>query len=187
MSYDRMCRHVLLFFDATLKQQAAARECLQKSVRGEGLDDGFRLKFKPAAPVPTDESTTRGLPQEERGRENRGVDRVDCQRAEEPVGRPAGDRLAAAADASSRTATRLRRCLRSRCAIKEYPKMAVYQVWLGQALALTGDRAVRWRRTGRPPNCSRATRWRGTNREAYKYLIDKGLKDLGSSEPPKDR
>src|SRR5262249_56922988 len=35
--YDRLCRHVLLFFDATLKQQAAARESLEKSVRGEGL------------------------------------------------------------------------------------------------------------------------------------------------------
>src|SRR5262245_29188705 len=51
-SYDRLCRHVLLFFDATLKQQAAAREGLQKSVRGDGLDDGFKLKFKPAAPAP---------------------------------------------------------------------------------------------------------------------------------------
>src|SRR5262249_59507951 len=49
--YDRLCRHVLLFFDATLKQQAAARASLERSVRGEGLDDGFRLKFKPAAPV----------------------------------------------------------------------------------------------------------------------------------------
>jgi dienelactone hydrolase len=51
-SYDRLCRHVLLFFDATLKQQAAAREALQKSVRGEGLDDGFKLTFKPAALAP---------------------------------------------------------------------------------------------------------------------------------------
>src|SRR5262245_8358894 len=51
-SYDRLCRHVLLFFDAMLKQQAAAREGLQKSVRGDGLDDGFKLKFKPAAPAP---------------------------------------------------------------------------------------------------------------------------------------
>src|SRR5262249_15013882 len=51
-SYDRICRHILLFLDATSKRQAAARESLEKSVRGEGLDDGVKLRFKPAAPIP---------------------------------------------------------------------------------------------------------------------------------------
>jgi hypothetical protein len=50
-NYDRICRHIVLFFDATLKKQAASRESLEKSVRGEGLDAEFRLTFKLAAPV----------------------------------------------------------------------------------------------------------------------------------------
>src|SRR5262249_47725126 len=52
-SYDRLCAHVLQFFDATLKQRAEARESLARSVRGEGLDEGFKLQFKPPAPVPS--------------------------------------------------------------------------------------------------------------------------------------
>src|SRR5262249_37540866 len=34
LSYDRVCEHVLYFLGATLKQQAAAREALQRSIRG---------------------------------------------------------------------------------------------------------------------------------------------------------
>src|SRR4029077_9983805 len=52
LSYDRVCEHVLYFLGATLNRQAAARASLARSVRGEGLDEGFKLQFKPAAPLP---------------------------------------------------------------------------------------------------------------------------------------
>jgi tetratricopeptide (TPR) repeat protein len=52
VSYDRVCEHVLRFLDATLKQRAEAREFLQRSVRGEELDEGFRLQFRRPAPEP---------------------------------------------------------------------------------------------------------------------------------------
>jgi pimeloyl-ACP methyl ester carboxylesterase len=52
LSYDRECEHILQFLNATLKQRAEAREFLQRSVRGEGLDEEFKLLFRPAAPVP---------------------------------------------------------------------------------------------------------------------------------------
>src|SRR5262249_3668007 len=50
-SYDRLCQHVLYFLDATLKQQAQARESLQQGIRGEGLDDGFKFAYRPPTPV----------------------------------------------------------------------------------------------------------------------------------------
>jgi pimeloyl-ACP methyl ester carboxylesterase len=53
-SYDRVCEHVLRFLDASLKQRAGAREFLRRSLRGEGLDEGFRLQFRcPALAPPT--------------------------------------------------------------------------------------------------------------------------------------
>lgn len=51
-SYDRVCEHILNFLDATLKQKAGARQFLQKSLRGEGLDDNFSLAFRSPAPAP---------------------------------------------------------------------------------------------------------------------------------------
>jgi tetratricopeptide (TPR) repeat protein len=51
-SYDRVCEHILQFLNATLKRQARAREFLQKSLRGEGLDERFQLRYKPPAPAP---------------------------------------------------------------------------------------------------------------------------------------
>jgi Flp pilus assembly protein TadD len=70
---------------------------------------------------------------------------------------------------------------------KEYPKVASYQVWLGQALGQTGDRAG-----ARAAYCKAAELFpgdesAGNNRRAYKYMMEKGLKDLGPPEPPKDR
>src|SRR5262249_20988754 len=52
VSYDRICEHVLYFLSATLKQQAAARESLQRSIRGKDQDERFTLRFKPPTPVP---------------------------------------------------------------------------------------------------------------------------------------
>jgi tetratricopeptide (TPR) repeat protein len=187
-SYDRVCRHIQLFFDATLKQQAAAREALQKSVRGEGLDDGFRLKFKPAAPVrPTNRQLADYL-------KKNGVEKtvkLIGPTANEPksqlIDQPA-IRLAAAADCLLKDGDATPALPALRFAIKEYPKMAVYQIWLGQALVLTGDRAGALAAYRKAAELLPSDEIAGNNREAYKYLINKGLKDLGSSEPPpKDR
>jgi tetratricopeptide (TPR) repeat protein len=51
-SYDRVCEHVLQFLEASLKHQAAAQEFLQRSLRGEGLDEEFTLQYRPPAPLP---------------------------------------------------------------------------------------------------------------------------------------
>ena len=67
---------------------------------------------------------------------------------------------------------------------KEYPKVASYQVWLGQALGQTGDRAgarAAYRKAAELlPGDVSTEGWRNLN----KYLIDKGLKELGAPEPP---
>jgi dienelactone hydrolase len=177
-SYDRLCRHVLLFFDATLKQQAAAREALQKSVRGEGLDDGFQLTFKPAAPAPP---TIRQLADYLK---QHGVEKTLELVRSIPGTRPnwvagAANTLVAEGDATAAL-------LALRWAVKEYPKHTLYQSWLGQALAVTGDRAgalAAYRKAAElfPHD---ETINNELARQTYKYMIDKGLKDLGAAEPP---
>jgi acetyl esterase/lipase len=52
LSYDRVCEHILNFLDATLKQRPEAQAFLQRSLRGEGLDDQFQLKFRSPRPAP---------------------------------------------------------------------------------------------------------------------------------------
>lgn len=178
-SYDRICRHVLLFFDATLKHRAAAREALQKSVQGEGLDDQFKLRFQSAAPVPPTN------PQVADYLKRHGVEKT-LELVRSPAGRPTS-RLAAGACCLVRDGEALAALPALRLAIKEEPTVAAYQVWLGQALALTGDRAG-----ARAAYCKAAELLPGDKsaegaREAYKFLIDKGLKELGPTEPPKDR
>jgi hypothetical protein len=178
-NYDRICRHILLFFDASLKQQAVAREALQKSVRGEGLDDGFRLTFKPAAPArPTNAQIAKYLKQHGIEKTVEWIRSIPEVRPERVTAGPSillkdGD-VAAAIPA-------LRYCA------KEFPKMAVIQMHLGEALAQTGDRAgalTAYRKAAELlPNDDSV----GTSGEAYKYLINKGLKDLGASEAGKDR
>jgi hypothetical protein len=179
-SYDRLCRHVRLFFDATLKQQAAARESLQKSVRGEGLDDGFRLKFKPATVAPvTNGQLANYLKQH-------GLEKTMAllqSIPNEPTRRVAGAAYCLLKDRDAEAALPA-----LVWAAKEYPKSPIYQVWLGQALALTGDRAgarAAYRKAAEllPGDDEMAKNER--LREHYQYLIDKGLKDLGSPEPPK--
>src|SRR5581483_2940932 len=103
-----------------------------------------------------------------------------------PAGRPTS-RLAAGACCLVRDGEALAALPALRLAIKEEPTVAAYQVWLGQALALTGDRAG-----ARAAYCKAAELLPGDKsaegaREAYKFLIDKGLKELGPTEPPKDR
>jgi hypothetical protein len=178
-SYDRLCRHVLLFFDATLKQQAAARESLQKSVRGEGLDDAFRLKFKPAAPVPPTNRQV-AVYVKEHGLEKTVAWIRSIPNA--PTFRVAGGAHCLLKDGDAEAALPA-----LRFAIKEYPKAANYQIGLGQALVLTGDRAGALAAYRKAAELLPGDESVGNSREAYQYLIDKGLKELGPSEPaPKD-
>jgi tetratricopeptide (TPR) repeat protein len=175
-SYDRICQHVLYFFDATLKQQAAAREALQKSARGEGLDDGFRLRFKPAAPVPP---TNRQLADYLK---KHGVEKTVALIRSIP--NMPKRRVAAAAYCLLQDGDATAALPALRLAIEESPKVAICQVWLGQALILTGDRAGALAAYRKAAELLPGDESAGNAREAYKYLIDKGLKELGSSDPP---
>lgn len=179
-SYDRLCRHILLFFDANLQQKTEAREALERSVRGEGLDDGFRLTFKPAAQAPpTHAQIARYL-------KEHGVEKTVAfiqSNPNLPTERVASAAFVLLKDHDAKAALPALRYV-----TKEYPKVAGYQVWLGQALGLTGDRAgalAAYQKAAELlPTDEKAGNWR----EHYKYLIDKGLKELGAPEPPpKDR
>lgn len=181
-SYDRLCRHVLLFFDATLKQQAAAGEALQKSVRGEGLDGGFKLKFKPAAPAPP---TVRQLADYLK---RHGLEKTLELVRSIPDARPNWVAGGATTLVEEGDATAALPALR--WAVKEYPKDTLYQIWLGQALAVTGDRAgalAAYRKAAvLYPHDEIINN--ELARQNYKYLIDKGLTELGAAESlPKDR
>jgi hypothetical protein len=74
-------------------------------------------------------------------------------------------------------------------AAKEYPKHTLYQIWLAQALVVTGDRPgamAAYRKAAElfPHDETINNELASQN---YKYMIDKGLKDLCGSEPkPKD-
>jgi hypothetical protein len=169
-SYDRLCRHVQLFFDATLKQPAGARASLERSVRGEGLDDAFRLRFKPAAPsLPTHAQLASYL-------KEHGVEKTLAfiqSIPDQPAKLVASAAFVLLKDHDAKAALPALRYV-----TREYPKVASYQVWLGQALGQTGDRAgarAAYRKAAEllPGNESEA--WSRLN----KYLIDKGLKELG--------
>src|SRR5262249_48838561 len=131
-SYDRLCRHILLFFDATLKRQVAARQSLETSARGEDLDDGFRLKFKPAAPVrPTNGQIANYL-------KEHGLEKT-LELVRSTTGLPTG-RLAASASLLIADGEPAAALPALRFAIKEEPTIAAHQLYLGQALVVTGDR-----------------------------------------------
>jgi cytochrome c-type biogenesis protein CcmH/NrfG len=75
-----------------------------------------------------------------------------------------------------------------RWAVKEYPKSTTLQVSLGQALVVAGERPgalAAYRKAAKlfPDDDEMAKNER--LRENYKYLIDKGLKELGSESAPK--
>jgi hypothetical protein len=72
-------------------------------------------------------------------------------------------------------------------AIKEEPTVAAYQVWLGQALTLTGDRAGARAAFRKAAELLPGDKSAEGGREAYKFLIDKGLKELGPAEPSRGR
>jgi hypothetical protein len=182
-SYDRICRHILLFFDATLKQQVVARQALEKSVRGEGLDDGFQLTFKPAASVPpTNGQLASHLKQH-------GLEKTLELIRSFPGLYPA--RVAAAASLLVQDGDATAALPALRWAAKEYPKSTTLQVTLGEGLVATGDRAgalAAYRKAAELLPADEEMAKNERLRENYQYLIGKGLKELGSSEPPpKDR
>jgi pimeloyl-ACP methyl ester carboxylesterase len=182
-SYDRICRHILLFFDAILKRQAAARESLEKSARGEGLDDGFRLKFRPAAPVPPTNGQIAAYLKEH------GLEKtLELVRSSTilPTRRLAAGASLLIADGEAAAGLPA-----LRFAIKEGPTDAVFQMFLGQALTVTGDRAgarAAYRKAAELLPGDKSLIGYERARDGYKYQIEKGLKDLGPPEPPtKDR
>jgi hypothetical protein len=175
-SYDRLCRHVLLFFDAILKRQAGARESLEKSVRGEGLDDGFKLRFKPAALVsPTNGQIAAYL--KEHGLE-KTLELVRLSTSL-PTGRLAASAFLLIADGEPEAALPA-----LRFAIKEQLTVAAHHLHLGEALTLTADRAGALAAYRKAAELLPGDESAGNNRRAYKYLIDKRLKDLGPADPP---
>jgi hypothetical protein len=148
-AYDRICRHILLFFDATLKQQAAARDALDRSVRGEGLDDGFKLTFKPAAPAPpTIRQIAVYLKQH-------GLDKTVAMLRSIPDARPI--RVAGAASALVDEGDVTAALPALRWAVKEYPRARSTRSGSARRWPSPGTGRARWRRTGRPPSCSPAT------------------------------
>jgi hypothetical protein len=175
-SYDRICRHILYFFDATLKQQAAAREALQRSARGEGLDDGFKVRFKPADPIPL---PTRQLAVYLK---HHGVEKTaELLRTvpEQPIHRLVGAASVLIEDGDPKAALPALMFV-----AKEYPKVTIIQIKLGQAFGLIGDRQAAlaaYRKAGELLPDDETV---GNAREAWKYLIGKGLKELGQSESP---
>jgi hypothetical protein len=181
-NYDRICRHILLFFDATLKQQADPREALQKSIRGEGLDDGFRLTFKPAASVPPTHRQLAVYLKEH------GVEKT-LKLASRTASRATPTaRLASAAACLLRDVNAAAALPALRYAVKEDPRSTIHHIWLGQALALTGDRAGALAAYRKAAELHPHDQTMGNSGGAYKYFIDKGLKELGAPEPPrKDR
>src|SRR5262249_32313268 len=168
-NYDRLCRHILLFYNATLKRQVAARESLEKSARGEGLDDGFRLNFKPAAPAPPANGPIAAYLKQH------GLEKtLELVRSSTnlPIGRLAASASLLTADGDPEAALPA-----LRLAVKEEPKRAAHQLHLGEALALTGDRAGARAAFRKVAELLPGDESAGNNREAYKYLIKKGLKD----------
>jgi len=174
LSYDRVCEHVLYFLDATLNRQTGARASLERSVRGEGLDEGFKLQFKPAVRIPP---TARQLSQY--------VRRYDAEKAVELM-RSFGE----TADSTSTAAQVLLQDGDAKTAIslltliaKEHPKLVRIQAMLGEARALTGDREGALAAFRRAQELMMGDPTAGPD---WKDVIEQGLKELGQSEIPKE-
>src|SRR5262249_20085924 len=77
-----------------------------------------------------------------------------------------------------------------RFAIKEEPTAAPYQVWLGQALTLTGDRAgarAAYRKAAELLPGGKSLIGYERSRENYKYLTQRGRRAPGPPDPPPKR
>jgi dienelactone hydrolase len=172
-SYDRLCQHTLYFLDATLKQRAEARESLQRSVRGEGLDEGFKLQFKPPDPV---RPTPRQLSQ--------FVRRLGTEKGAEMMrsfpdgaGNAVGAGFVLLRDGDVKIALP-----HLQLAAKSYPKRAGIQAMLGQALTITGDRAAALTAFRKAVELLPGDASVGGLRAYWKYVIDNGLEELGHPE-----
>jgi pimeloyl-ACP methyl ester carboxylesterase len=172
--YDRICRHILYFFDATLKQQGAASEALERSLRGEGLDDGFRLRFRQGAQVPP---TTRQLAAYLK---QHGVEKtVEFLRTlpDQPVHCLVGAGSVLIEDGEPKAALPALLLV-----ARKYPKTTIVQIRLGQALAVIGERQAALEAYRKAGDLLAGDETVGNAREAWKYLIAKGLRELGQSE-----
>ncbi len=178
-SYDRICQHVLHFFDATLKQQASAHEALQRSIRGEGLDDGFKLRFRSADRVaPTYRQTSIYLKQN-------GVEKTIqlLQSFNQST-----VRLGGAADGLIQDGYPREALPALEFVTKEHPTWAIFHARLGQALSLTGDKKRALAEYQKAAELLPNDKSVGTAGEVYKFIINQGLKELGQAEsPPKNR
>ncbi len=174
LGYDRVCEHILFFFDATLKGQAAARASLERSVRGEGLDEGFKLQFKPPIPLPP---TARQMSQYVR--QHGAEEAVKLMRS---FGETAGPASAAARvlleDGDAKTAIPLLTLVE-----KGNSKSAPIQALLGEARALTGDREGALAAFRKGEDLLAGDR---TVEPYWKDVIKEGLKDLGQPAPSKE-
>lgn len=134
--YDRVCEHTLQFLDMTLKGSARAKEFLERSVRGDGLDDAFRLVFRPAAPAPP---TARQLaPFVRKHGVEKAVELIRDYRDDIEVG---GDGVGGAVQLlmdDGRMTDAVALITRS---ADIFPKSMAIRFRLGQVLALTDDKA----------------------------------------------
>src|SRR5262249_11720432 len=154
-------------------------EALKKSVRGEGLDDEFKLNFKPAAPVPPTNGQIAAYLKQHGLEKTRELVRSTNW----PTGRLAASASLLVADGDPEAALPA-----LRFAVKDEPKVAAHQLHLGEALALTGDRASALAAYRKAAELLPGDESAGNNRRAFKYRIEKGLKELTPPEsPPKDR
>jgi hypothetical protein len=130
------------------------------------------LRFKPAAPVPPTNGQIAAYLKEH------GLEKtLELVRSSTnfPIGRLAASASLLIADGDAEAALPA-----LRFATKEEPTVAAHRLHLGQALALTGDRAGALAAYRKAAELLPGDESAGNNRSAYKYLIEKGLKDLGA-------
>lgn len=169
-SYDRVCAHVLDFFDATLMQRAEAQAHLQRSGRGEGLDAGFKLACKPATPLPP---TNRQLSLYIR---QHGAEKAaELMRAfpERARGRAIGAGMSLLQDGDADVAL-----AHLTLAAKTYPESVALQALLGQACVLTDDREGAAEAFHKAEELLPVDESAGALRPYWKRMIEKGLEAL---------
>ena len=173
-SYDRMCEHVLYFLDATMKQQAASRKSLERSIRGEGLDEGFKLQFKPPAPIPpTNQQLAKYVRQhgaEKAAELLRSLPNI-------PKGKLSAAAFVLLRDGDAKVALPVLILV-----AKDQPEMAGVQAMLGQARALTGDREGALTAFRKAAELLPGDDTVGGLRAYWKHVIEQGLKELNSPE-----
>jgi hypothetical protein len=173
-SYDRICEHTLHFLDATLRQDPMAKESLQRSARGEGLDDGFKFAVRSPAPAPP---TSWQLAQYVRKHGPEKADEMLRSFPELPSGWLLGAPYALLNDGDAKTALTVLNYL-----VKNNRDEAEVQAMLGQALAMTGDRTGAIAAYRKAKEMLPSDKTVGNSREIWKYIIERGLKELNAGE-----